>query len=94
VELATDEVCTVVGKSDLDEEGSAEELAEEGNDIDTGEPASGERENGEFAEELAEEGNSSYATSCTTEVDIMTSPAGDAQVPVEEVIDVGQHRRL
>ena len=74
-ELATDGVCTVVGKSDLDGEGSAEEVAEEGNDIDAGEPASGESESGEFAEELAEAGNSSYAISCTTEVDIMTSQA-------------------
>ena len=54
MELATDEVCTVVGKSDLDGDGSAEELAEEG--------------------------NSSCVTSCTTEVDIMTSQARDAQV--------------
>ena len=67
MELATDEVCTVVGKSDvgksdLDGEGSAEELAEGGNDVDAGEPASGEsesgeRESGEIAEEPAAEGN-------------------------------------
>ena len=85
MELAIDEAYTVVGKSDLDGEGSAEQLAEDGNDIDAGELArgeseSGERGRGEFAEELAGEGNSSYVTCYTTEVDIMTSQAGDAQV--------------
>jgi len=84
VGLATDEVCTVVGKSDLRGEGSAKELVEEGNDIEAGESASGEiergeSESGEFAEALVQ-GRNSYATSCTTEVDIMTSQVGDVQI--------------
>lgn len=35
--------------SDVDGKGGAEELAEEGNDVDTREPASRERESGEVA---------------------------------------------
>jgi len=67
VKFAKVEVCIVVGKlevgkSDLDGEESAEELAEEGNNVDTGEPGSresesGERESREIAEEPAAEGN-------------------------------------
>jgi len=34
--------------------------------------------------------NAACAMSCTREVDILTSQAGDKQV--EEVVDVGQHR--
>ena len=43
-----------------------------------------------FSSDSTQVRNAACATSCTAEVDIMTSQAGDAQV--EEVADIGQHR--
>jgi len=98
VELAMVEVCTVVGKSDvkksdLDGKESTEELVNEGNDIDNGEPASGENESGErksreIAEEPVAEGNSVDAV----ELAVAEPAAAERKTTVQVLHSLGAAR--